>query len=866
MNLLSKTAIALITMALSSFSNYSKAQVKKQRTCATMTAIEEQLKSDPVFRADYEAKHKNIDKYLEQYPIFSTEAFPNNGDTVIIPVVVHIVLPDPYRVTDENVQFFIDRINEDFSGFNADSTNASNFYGVRGHSLMRFTLARRDPNGRSTTGIERKVGNIQIAGTLAQNLKNPSAGGLAAWNINNYYNLWVGSGYATTGLLGISPQIGPGGTGGTSADGVCVDEMVFANNPCYTDGDFSLARTAVHEIGHNMGLYHTFNGGCSTTNTDFSANLTTPGRALPAALLLPIDDTPPLSGQTNGCPGMGTLNGCNPSVEKMFQNYMDYSNDPCLTLFTNGQVRRMHHVVQNFRSGYLTTQGHLPPAGTPVNEAGMFNLVSPGGIENIGCNNFTYSTPTCGNGAFVPKFRIANYGIANLNTITLGILVNGVQGVTQTFTLSGLKPGKSTVLTLPTQTLNTGVNIVKFYTANPNGILDSVNTNDTITQTITITNPPVAPTALPLNEGFEDGTFGPTVNGWNVLNNDNGITWERNTSASRTGSASASINMFNYTSTGQLDCLHSPRLNFANNQNDSVFVSFNYAYRLKANQTSARRDSLSLEVTTDCNPAFATWTTLWKRGGDALRTNTTATNTNWIPTAGQWTTTPIRVSLWDYKNTPIYVALRTRNGNGQNIYVDDVNIFATPAPLPLKLISFTASQTTTSIICKWETSTEIDTKNFNIERSYDGRNFVSIGVVNAMGNTNSISFYQYADEEVYKSRESIVYYRLKMNDLNGKYSYSQVVALKLGEKQTVQIFPNPTKQNLNVQITNSINSAVNSTVEVLDYLGRVVINKNIKVILGTQNVELNTAALVNGNYIVVIKTDNDVKTFKFIKN
>lgn len=863
MHFLSKKIVFILTFSLFTTSlKLIAQQIRKPRTCATMQAIEEQLRTDPVFRKDYEAKQKDLQKYLAEHPVYSTDVFPNNNDTVIIPVAVHIVLPDPYRVTDDNVQFFIDRLNEDFSGFNADSGNASSFFGVRGHSLIRFALARRDPNGNATTGIERKVGNIQIAQTTAQPIKNPASGGLAAWNVANYYNFWVGSGYATTGLLGISPQIGPGATGGSSADGVCVDEMVFANNPCYTDNNFNLARTAVHEIGHNMGLFHTFQGGCSSA--DFTSNLTTTGRSLPANLLGPADDTPPLSTSTSGCPAEGTLNGCNPSREKMFQNYMDYSDDACLTLFTDGQVRRMHYVVQNFRAGYLTTQGHLPPAGTPVNEVGMHSVVSPGGIESIGCNNFTYPTPTCGT-SFVPKVRIANYGIANLNSISVGVLVNGVPGPTQTFNLNALKPTKTTVLTLPAQVLNAGTNVIKYFTFNPNGVADSVVKNDTITQNLVITNPPLNPTTLPLNEGFEGNAFAPTSNGWNIYNPDNATGWAQSTSAFKTGTSSATLNMFNYTTTGQFDYLHSPRLNFANNLNDSVWVSFHYAYKLKLNQTSARRDSLSLEVTTDCDPAVANWTTLWKRGGDQLRTNNTASNTNWSPTAAEWSTTPVKVSLWNYKNTPIILALKTRNGNGQNIYVDDISVFPTAAPLPVKLISFTANQNNNNITCKWETATEINTKNFEVERSFDGRNFERIGLVNAVGNSSSSLFYQFADETVLKSKQSHIFYRLKINDIDGKFNYSNVVAIKLGEKQTVQIFPNPTKQNLNVQITSSNSKNLNTTIQVVDYLGRIVSNKNVSIQSGTQNFEIKTESLPAGNYVIHIKTENEFKALKFIK-
>ncbi|MGN6163633.1 MAG: hypothetical protein ACTHOF_03755, partial [Flavisolibacter sp.] len=76
---------------------------------------------------------------------------------VTIPVVVHIVLPNPFMVTDADVQAQIDRLNLDFSGFNPDSTNApSQFLAVRGHSQIQFCLAKRTPGGQPTSGIERR--------------------------------------------------------------------------------------------------------------------------------------------------------------------------------------------------------------------------------------------------------------------------------------------------------------------------------------------------------------------------------------------------------------------------------------------------------------------------------------------------------------------------------------------------------------------------------------------------------------------------------------------------------------------------------------------------------------------------------------
>ncbi|HEY0059438.1 MAG TPA: hypothetical protein VGB56_09890, partial [Flavisolibacter sp.] len=190
--------------------------------CGTMEAIEARLKNDPVYRAQYEKSLRDFQNNIQ--PL--TQRTSTLSGPVIIPVAVHIVLPNPNIVTDADVQYFIDRLNRDFSGLNADSANGAPFFGVRGHSLIRFAPARRDPAGNLTNGIERRVGTVQIGGGEPQAIKSTTSGGLNPWPFQQYYNLWIGVGNG--GLLGIAPEIG---VGTAASDGVCVDYRAFANNP-----------------------------------------------------------------------------------------------------------------------------------------------------------------------------------------------------------------------------------------------------------------------------------------------------------------------------------------------------------------------------------------------------------------------------------------------------------------------------------------------------------------------------------------------------------------------------------------------------------------------------------------------------------
>jgi hypothetical protein len=470
--------------------------------CGVDEMIQQRLQTDPVFRAHYEEGLRQYEQSLQNSSSRTTWSTSLTGP-VTIPVVVHIVLPNPNIVTDADVLYVINRLNVDYAGINPDSANVPpQFQAVRGHSLIRWTLAKRDASGNYVTGIERRASTtITIAGGNPQPIKSTAQGGLDAWDVTQYYNVWVG--VNNGGLLGIAPEIGPGGpNGANNADGVCVEYRGFSRNPSYTFAQFCNGRTAVHEIGHNFGLYHTFQGGCSTTNDFQQLTFTTAGCAagLDPSLLGPADDTPAQSASTSGCPATSpTVNnqaaGCAQSPlppGKMFQSYMDYTDDPCYSMFSIGEVNRMHYVLENCRSAYLTTLGGTPPASAPLRDAAIVEVVRPGGSEFVGtgryaetriplagnaCASFnlvSYPNPSCG-GSITPKVRIKNLGTDPLTSITIKwqLGASPVQSLGP-ITFSGPLPTLyDTVITLSAMTLGTN-NSIKFWTESPMVYLNKI--------------------------------------------------------------------------------------------------------------------------------------------------------------------------------------------------------------------------------------------------------------------------------------------------------------------------------------------------------------------------------------------------------
>lgn len=672
--------VTLIFLMITGF-QFATAQTRGENTpqqyqrCATQEAIDNRYRTDPIFRAMMDKRERDFQQWLAEHRNGGTSSPNLLTVPVTIPVVVHIVLPNPNIILESDVEYLINRLNLDYSGLNPDSTNGVPFYGVRGHSLIRFCLAKRDPSGNFTNGIERRVGAGTIGGGEPQAIKSFAAGGLDPWNVTQYYNIWVGVG---GGLLGIAPEIGPGTA---TSDGVCINYQAFANNPCYTIGAFNLGRTAVHEIGHNFGLYHTFQGGCS--NLDMG-QLTTASCLLPGPVLSLTDDTPGQSASTSGCPAGTVATGCagfpNPPG-KQYQNYMDYTDDACYSMFTNTQVERMHWVLENCRAGYLTSNGCSLPASTVSLDAAAIEIVSPGGSELVGCSLITYNITGC-TGVFAPKVRVQNRGSTTLTSVTVQLTLNGTPLPAQTFAVN-IPYGKSTVITLNNATLAAGANTLSFATSAPNGGADGNTSNDAVSGNYTYTAPISVP--IPVTQDFVTTTFPPP--GWSIVNPNGNNTWVRN--ANGNGNVgSAFIDNYNFNLVGQIDEVRTPIMVPASNA-DSVIIDFDYAHK----NFPGFNDRLQVLVSSDCGGTFTLGTNpVFDRSGAALATNGSSTANYTAPVAADWV--HIRLAVYVGCGSPFFggniiAAFRNTNGYGNNIFIDNIsitqttlNIFTAPAVTP----------------------------------------------------------------------------------------------------------------------------------------------------------------------------------------
>ncbi len=613
--------------------------------CGTSDYLLELMRKDPTLKARMEANQERLNQALLnkiQLRKLKGATSLREESTVTIPVVVHIVLPDPTIVTDADVAWQISKMNTDFAGLNADSVLAGPFASLFGHSGIQFCLAQQDPNGNPTNGIDRVNSSITFTRFSVDDIKSTTTCGANSWDATRYFNIWVGT--STDGTLGIAtfPDAGI-----AELQGIAIMYKSFGNNPAYVYSAFNLGRTAVHETGHYFFARHIWGDGvCSP---DF-----------PTVSGLPdfIDDTPPQSGPTSGCPSGTTATGCSGASNppgRMYQNYMDYTNDACYCMFTLNQVARMEAALDIFRAS-LKTSNACTPATLATNDAALAAILKPfaGNCSTAPDNSFC--TPF-----FAPSVRLKNTGSATLTSVVINAQVDNLAPVSTNWNGS-LVSQASTQANLNPVTAGVGLHTIKIYVTNPNNTTDQKNSNDTLYSTFTIS----AQITGPVTEDFESPGFPPA--NWRIINPGNDTTWALTTAAAQSGLASAFLNCFNYSTHLQKDYLLAPPLTTANA--DSIILSFNYAYQ-RYDNTPGFSDSLAVVVSLDCGSTF---TEVWKKGGDSLASVPGFITSPFMPDANGWATAHIDLKSLTGPFPNMVVGFESINNFGQNLYIDNINL------------------------------------------------------------------------------------------------------------------------------------------------------------------------------------------------
>lgn len=182
-------------------------------------------------------------------------------------------------------------------------------------------------------------------------------------------------------------------------------------------------------------------------------------------------------------------------------------------------------------------------------------------------------------------------------------------------------------------------------------------------------------------------------------------------------------------------------------------------------------------------------------------------------------------------------------------------------PLPVKLLSFTATSNNQHIILKWTTASESNNLYFEIERSINGTQYEPIGRVAGIGTTSQTTHYNFTD----LTPSATNYYRLKQVDIDGRYEYSTILTIKLNSelKKGVNIFPNPVSNKINISISSDL--ATNADIKIIDALGQLIYYQKEKLAKGVNVITINSLFnLSKGIYTLQVVMDNEIFSTKFI--
>jgi hypothetical protein len=273
----------------------------QERKCASYEVLQEAIHED----SGLKERMENIERFTQEYLQTPRQNSLVTGGILQIPVVVNVL----YRTAAENIslaqiQSQIDVLNEDYAATNADHNATSTYQTVKsGDVKVRFKLDTVIRKSTTKTGW-----------TTNNAMKKSSTGGINPSSPTTKLNIWVCT--LTGGVLGYAQF--PGGASAT--DGVVILNTAFGRTGS-VQAPFHKGRTATHEIGHWLNLRHIW------------------GDALCGDDL--VGDTPLHDNPNMGCPAAGHRSACAGTPVEMTMNFMDYTDDACMYMFSLGQAARM---------------------------------------------------------------------------------------------------------------------------------------------------------------------------------------------------------------------------------------------------------------------------------------------------------------------------------------------------------------------------------------------------------------------------------------------------------------------------------------------------------------------------------------------
>gem|GEM_PF-132320 len=605
--------------------------------------------------AAYEATLKQISQQVKSGQL-KTDTLINGRK--IIPIVFHIIHTyGPENISDAQVQDAVEKMTIDYNLLNSDTSSVYPLFKPQIANIqIEFRLAKIDPDGNCTTGIERVY-------DPRTNYAYYSVMHDYAWTPSHYMNIFAvdfiypeGINLPAGAFIGGMSPFPPSNTltqaltgGDTLMDGVLIRQDCIGSIGTAADmggmGINAMNRTLTHESGHYFNLYHPFNTGilCTLFGLDgCGSTLWGCGDE--------VDDTPPVQVATQNtsltCFTPGSRNTCTSTdaiygidAPDMIENYMDYQWGYCTNLFTLGQKDRIDATM----------------AADRVKLWSYENLVATGVLDT----NDYLCTPKA-------DFNCNNKMICEGSTVAFSdFSYNGVASGWE-WSFPGGTPSTST-LQNPTVTYNTaGTYDVQLKAINLSGS-DSI-----IKQNLIVVSDPATAQDAPFNEGFESN-----ITSWNLYNMD-GNPWVITDSAKYSGAKSLWISNYSNNYANSTDEIITPAIDLTafSPAPTTLQMKFKLAYtgKLTTNPLTSVTDTiwdyLKVYVSLDCGQ---TWLLRYNKSGSGLSTAALTANRFFPASTSDWREESVTLSPY-LSSDHVRLKFQFSSGGGNNLFIDDINI------------------------------------------------------------------------------------------------------------------------------------------------------------------------------------------------
>ncbi len=598
--------------------------------CYTDEAMKQLFAKDPEAKARYE-KSMN-----EPAPASFYARSGNNSTSSVyyaldtIPIVFHILHQNgPENVADAIVYQCLAEVNNIHLKKNSDTTGIDpHFIPVAGRNNYVFKLATKDPNGNCTNGI---IHHLDPNTNWDQNNPAYSYSGVGAgkWNPTKYLNIYIVSSICPCSSGGTI--VGYTYLPGTFGAGAASDAIVY--NFGFMTG--TNARSLAHEIGHWLGLAHTF-GSTNSPGTCMGGGLSDDFLANGSAGAGVTDDTPKTPGAFSTCPA-STPNSCDVSNYANVQNIMDYSS--CPKNFTDGQCKRMHNTM---------------------------------GLATAGRNNVTTAANKIFTGVRYPQIcqPIANFHasartVCPTSIITFSDSSGNAHPTSWNWSFPGgtFQGGTTATDSMPKISYAAAGTYAVSYTATTSGGSGTITKNTYISVQ---TN--VASHNAQWTEGFETTTL-PGAD-WKVYSSPT-FDWMITNTAAASGAKSAMLDN-TISAPGTNSVLESTSFDISSFASPKLTLKL--AYR---QQTSTDNDKFQILTSTDCG---ANWTARFTRQGSTFASVTPPSTTPFVPGPSNFTSYTVNINgVVGSTNVrfkfEFFADPTATGGVGNNVYVDDINLF-----------------------------------------------------------------------------------------------------------------------------------------------------------------------------------------------